>query len=40
MFDRIRYAILLKSNISFISSHKDINIKIDSDNHLDLQKKS
>ena len=40
MFDRIRHVILLKSNISFISSHKDINIKIDSGNHLDLQKKS
>ena len=38
MLDRIRHVILLKSNVSFISSHKYIKIKIDSGDHLDLQK--
>ena len=39
-FDRIRYLIGLKSGISCVDSHNYAKIKIDSDDHLALEKKA
>ena len=38
MFDRIRYLVMLKSNISDIYSHKNTNIKINLDDDIPLEK--
>ena len=38
MFDRIRYPVMLKSNISDIYSHKNTNIKINLDDDIPLEK--
>ena len=36
IFNRIRYVNVLKSNISYVYSHKYLKIKINSDNNLPL----
>ena len=38
IFDKIRYLVMLKSNISDVLSHKHMKTKIDSDDDLPLQK--
>ena len=38
IFDRIRYLVMLKSNISFVVSHKYAKIKNGSDDDLPLEK--
>ena len=35
--DRIRYLVMLKSNVSDVYSHKHMKMKIDSDNNLTLE---